>query len=199
MRLRFEGEIAGLGSASGLRIVVGRWRVSPFGSFADVMVERPDGHRVLLAPSQEVADFVASAYVFDEVVRTPVLVQAGRHAWRVETDQLEVGFVLGRRTPVGWVLRAVPRRVSRSTWFAAAVDPVARLALDGVRTRGTAGNGRREWYGAGDLRRIESMSGRWHGVAIGALAAVEPPVRFGFGSTPAAPSVVSVATTVELS
>lgn len=199
MRWRFEGEIAGLGSASGLRVVVGHWQVSPLGPFADVMVEQADGHRVLLAPSTQVADFVASTYDFDEVVRTPVLVQAGRHAWLVETDQLEVGFVLGRRTGVGRLLRVVPRRVSRTTWFATAIDPVARFGLRGVRTRGTAGNGRREWYGARDLRRIESMSGRWHGQRIGALAAVDPPVRFGFGSTPKAPSVVSVSSTVEIS
>ena len=198
MRWRFEGEIAGMGSASGLRVVVGRWPVSPFGEFADVMVEQADGHRVLLAPSAQVADFVGSTYDFDEVLRTPVLVQAGRHAWLVETDQLELGFVVDGRTRLGRALRVVPPRVSRAAWYAAAVDPVARLAVRGVRTRGTAGDGRREWYGARDLRRIESMRGRWHGREIGALSAVDPPVRFGFGSTPSAPSVVSLTATVEL-
>lgn len=198
MRWRFDGEIAGLGEAGGMRVVIGRWQASPFGAFADVMVELPDGHRMLLAPTAPVADFVAATYVFDEVLRTPVLVQAGRHAWLVETDQLELGFVVGRRTPVGRLLRVVPPRVTRSTWFATAADPFARLALRGVRTRGPTGDGRREWYGARDVRRIESMRGRWHGREIGALAAVDPPVRFGFGSTPTTPSVVSVTTTVEL-
>src|SRR5690606_39583710 len=41
--LRFRGRIAGWGTASGTRVVVGRWDASPFGAFADVMVERPDG------------------------------------------------------------------------------------------------------------------------------------------------------------
>jgi hypothetical protein len=42
-RERFEGQIAGLGSTSGMRVVVGHWARSPFGAFADAMVERADG------------------------------------------------------------------------------------------------------------------------------------------------------------
>ena len=34
-RCRFRGEIVGIGSESGIRIVVGRWQESPLGSFAD--------------------------------------------------------------------------------------------------------------------------------------------------------------------
>jgi hypothetical protein len=34
----FDGHIAGIGTASGLRAVVGIWQQSPFGPFADVMV-----------------------------------------------------------------------------------------------------------------------------------------------------------------
>jgi hypothetical protein len=69
---RFDGFIAGLGTAAGLRAVVGRWLRSPLGSFTDVMVELPDGHRVLLAPSADVAAFVAGTYIFDEVHVGPV-------------------------------------------------------------------------------------------------------------------------------
>ena len=54
VRERFSGRIAGVGSASGVRIVVGRWDDSPWGAFADVMVEDAAGHRVLLAPSERV-------------------------------------------------------------------------------------------------------------------------------------------------
>ena len=66
-RDRFRGHIAGVGSASGVRVVVGRWHTTPLGSFADAMVETAAGHRVLLAPRQEVADFIAATYSFDEV------------------------------------------------------------------------------------------------------------------------------------
>ena len=72
--LRFDGHIAGVGTTSGLRAVVGRCASSPMGAFADVMVETAEGHRVLLAPSQEVADFVATTYHFDEVRIEPVAV-----------------------------------------------------------------------------------------------------------------------------
>ena len=74
-RLRFTGAIAGVGSTSGVRFVVGRWTESPLGSFADVMVEDATGHRVLIAPRQQVADFVASTYSFDEVRVEPVSVE----------------------------------------------------------------------------------------------------------------------------
>ena len=67
MRLVFTGHIAGAGSSSGLRIVVGSWHESPFGAFADVMLQTADDERVLLAPDDEVAEFVASTYRFDRV------------------------------------------------------------------------------------------------------------------------------------
>ena len=35
-RLVFTGHIAGFGTGSGVRMVVGSWRESPFGRFADV-------------------------------------------------------------------------------------------------------------------------------------------------------------------
>jgi hypothetical protein len=66
-RQRFRGRIAGAGSTSGVRVVVGWWHESPFGEFADAMVERADGHRLLLAPTDEVAALVSGTYVFDEV------------------------------------------------------------------------------------------------------------------------------------
>src|SRR4051794_37547125 len=49
--LVFDGWIAGVGTREGTRAVLGRWSSSPWGAFADVMVERPDGHRILLAPT----------------------------------------------------------------------------------------------------------------------------------------------------
>ncbi len=82
-RRRFRGRITGGGSTSGVRVVVGWWLESPFGAFADVMVETATGHRVLLAPTQQVVDLVATTYTFDEVRLEPVtvgLTAAGRRA-----------------------------------------------------------------------------------------------------------------------
>jgi hypothetical protein len=197
-RQRFHGQIAGLGSTSGTRVVVGRWHASPLGSFADVMLERPDGHRVLYAPSREVGDFIADTYVFDEVRTVPVAADVEDGRWVVTADDLRVEFTTGRRVPLGWALRAVPGPLARSTTWATVVDPVARWVLRGVSTRGQARSGRREWYGATDLHAVTSLRGTLDGRALGDLAPVQPPTRFGFSSTPPRPSVTTVVTTVEV-
>ncbi|MEV8026682.1 hypothetical protein [Cellulosimicrobium funkei] len=214
--LRFRGRIAGWGTASGTRVVVGRWDASPFGAFADVMVERPDGERLLLAPSRPVAELVASTYRFDRVVLVPVAVTdepalaapaAGReHAaaaihgrlpgWHVVAGPLEARLAVGPRTALGRVLRAVPHRVATSRHATVLTDPVARVLLRGVRTRGSAGPGRTEHYGATDVRALVAAQTRWDGTPLGDLRDVVPPVRFGFGSTPPRPSVTDVVTTI---
>ena len=66
---RFDGFIAGLGTAAGLRVVVGHWPSSPFGAFTDVMAEPPDGTGAARAHRQ-VAAFVARHVPFDEVPRS---------------------------------------------------------------------------------------------------------------------------------
>ncbi len=197
MRQRFRGQIAGVGSTSGTRVVVGSWRVTPMGSFADAMVETAAGHRVLLAPRQEVADFIEATYSFDEVRLEPFAVTATDAGWRVRSTSLALDLGIGRRTALGVALRAVPRRVAESPAWCAATDPVARVVLRGVRTRGTAGGDRREWYGATDVHRVVSVTGAFDGTDLGRLADVDPPCRFGFSSTPRRPSVTDVVTTVE--
>ena len=197
MRDRFDGQIAGVGTTSGLRAVVGRWADGPWGAFADVMVETAQGHRVLLAPDQRVADFVAATYTFDETRIEPVAVTEEGDRWQVETPSLDLAFTLGGRTALGGLLRAVPSKVGTSPAWCTVTDPFARVLMRGVRTRGTAGGGRREWYGATDVRRIVDATGSWEGGDRGTRAPVDPPCRFGFSSTPRAPSVTRVVTTVE--
>jgi hypothetical protein len=197
VRVRFEGEICGFGTASGYRIVVGRWPSSPLGPIADAMVEAPDGHRTLVAPSASVAEYIAATYAFDEMVVGPVRCRRSAHGLVVQGPGLDAVVTFGRRPPLGRLLRAVPREVARAPWFATLVDPVARRVLPGVRTRGSAGGGRREWYGAHDLHAVTAVRASWNGRALGALAPVDPPVRFGFGSTPRRPCVFAVTTTID--
>ncbi|HEY0642723.1 MAG TPA: hypothetical protein VGD39_04835 [Nocardioides sp.] len=197
VRERFTGRIAGIGSTSGVRVVVGRWDDSPWGAFADVMVEDADGHRVLLAPSERVREFVAATYSFDEHVIEPVAVTDTADGWRIATPSLSLRLVVGGRTPLGAVLGLVPDRVATAPAWCTVVDPVARVVLRGVRTRGTAGGDRREWYGATSVSAVTAIEGEWRGAGLGALAPVDPPCRFGFSSTPKRPSVTSVVTTIE--
>ena len=65
-----------------------------------------------------------------------------------------------------------------------------------MRTRGTAGNGRHEWYGATDQHRLTAVRASLGDADLGALADVWPPVRFGFSSTPRSPGIVAVTTTI---
>ncbi|GGQ53093.1 hypothetical protein Saso_21800 [Streptomyces asoensis] len=197
-RLRFDGWIAGLGTSGGTRVVLGHWPRSPFGPFSDVMVERADGERLLLAPSRETAEFISGTYTFDAVRVVPVEVNVLGDVWTVEAGPLRLRFTTGRRGVLGLLLRAVPGVLAGCPAWSACVDLPARVLLTGVRTRGSAGGGRREWYGARDLRPVRSVTGVFEGADLGRCAPVEPPVRFGFGSVPARPALVRVTTTVEL-
>ncbi|MGA9747993.1 MAG: hypothetical protein WBQ50_11115 [Nocardioides sp.] len=197
-RYRFEGRIAGVGSTSGVRVVVGHWTTSPLGSFADAMVETAAGHRVLLAPSEEVADFVAATYTFDEVRIEPITVTGNAWVWQVGSPSLSLMIGLGGRTVLGRMLSLLPASVATHPAWASAADPISRVVLRGVRTRGVAQPGRREWYGASDVHAVVRISGSFDDADLGALAAVDPPCRFGFSSTPRRPSVTDVVTTVDV-
>ncbi len=186
-----------MGSSSGTRVVVGWWHESPFGVFADAMVERADGHRLLLAPSDEVADLVATTYTFDEVRVEPLVAEeSAGSGWHVASPSLTLDLGVGGRTGLGRLLRLAPARLAGSPGFATMADPVARVVLRGVRTRGVARAGRREYYGATDVRAVTSMTGALDGVDLGSLSPVDPPCRFGFSSTPRRPSVTDVVTTI---
>ncbi|HSO64740.1 MAG TPA: hypothetical protein VLQ78_06530 [Ornithinibacter sp.] len=204
-----------MGSTSGVRVVVGWWHESPFGPFADAMVETADGHRVLVAPSPEVRDLVAGTYVFDETRVEEVEVspagaapdqpvevspagaqgQPGR-SWVVTSPSLSLSLEVGDRMPLGRLLRLVPGGVAASPAWATVVGPVARVVVRGVRTRGVARAGRREFYGATDLHTVTAIAGAFDGIPLGDLRPVDPPCRFGFSSTPHRPSVTDVVTTI---
>jgi hypothetical protein len=193
---RFDGWIAGVGTTTGLRVVIGHWARSPFGPFTDVMIEQPSGWRVLLAPTERIAGFVAGTYRFDEVRTVHVTAARDRAVWQVTAPPVELTFDVGGRSLLGVLLRAVPRRLATTPGWISTIDQVVRRVLPGVRTRGSAAGHREELYAALDLHPITRARVLWEGVDQGGLAAVVPPVRFGFGSTPPAPSLVRVVTLV---
>ncbi len=172
--------------------------MSPFGPISDVMLETADGTRQLIAPSDEVAGFIASTYRFDSVEVAPVEVirQPGRLA--LVAGQLRADLTIGRRSWLGLLLRTVPRPVATAPAWAALMDPLVRAVLPGVRTRGSTSAGRRQWYGAWDLHPLVAVTASWQGTDLGAMADVFPSVRFGFGSAPRRPSLVRLTTTVQL-
>lgn len=203
---RFYGWIAGVGTSSGTRLVLGHWVRTPFGPFSDVMVAHPDGRRELLAPSAELGAFVAGTYQFDDLSVVPVRVEpdpcsaAGASlpgGWRITAGALRWTFETGPRHPLGPLLAAIPLRLAGTAAFARLADPVARVVMPGVRTIGRAGGGSRtEWYTGRDLHRITASSARWDGRSLGELTPVSPPPRFGFSATPATPTLTRVLTTI---
>ena len=153
------------------------------------MVETAAGHRVLLAPHQEAADFISATYSFDEMRIEPFAV--GRPA-PGRSVAVAAARPDRRRVVRRWAWRSAACRagVAESPAWCTLTDPVARVVLRGVRTRGTAG---------GDASRVvrrhrhpsrdRDDAGRFDGVDLGELADVDPPCRFGFSSTPKRPSV----------
>jgi hypothetical protein len=196
-RDQFTGWIAGLGTASGHRLVIGHWPRSPFGPVTDVMVEGPAGHRTLYASTPQLAAFLHAAYRFDDVQVVPCSARRSGPTWTVQAGVLRLSLATGRRSLLGWLLRAVPTPLARTTWWVGLLDLPARRLLPGVRTRGRTRDGRRQWYGARDLHLLVAATATLAGLDLGALRPVHPPVRFGFGSAPARPSLVHLTTTIE--
>ena len=179
-------------------MVVGSWLESPFGRFADVMVETADGERTLLAPSEQVAEFVSDTYTFDRIEIGPVTVDHSADGFVVAAPGLAVAAdwaVRHRSTGCcGWS----PRRFARAVVAAWPSIPLHHGWFRGVRTAGSAGNGRREYYGVRRTRRIIAVRGRFGEADLGGVADLDPPVRFGFSSAPPTPQMVSVTTTIDL-
>lgn len=196
MRMRFEGHIGGFGSSAGVRMVVGQWLRSPLGTFTDAMVQTADGTRILVAPSTEVAEFVSSTYHFDRVTVQPITAHLSATSLRVVADDFDAELTIGGPGPFDRLLRRVPAPLSRTPAWLRAIDPVASRLVPGVHTAGTAGNGRREYYGVRRTRLITALRGRFGDEDFGALAHLDPPVQFGFASAPAVPQLVDVTTTI---
>lgn len=197
-RLRFTGYIAGFGTRSGVRMVVGSWLEGPFGRFADVMVETAEGERILLAPTHEIAEFVSSTYTFDRTEIGGVAATHTLNGFTVSGPGLSVSGSLGGPAPFDWLLRLVPARIASAPSWLRLIDPAANRLIPGVRTAGSAGNGRREYYGARRARRIDTIEAVFCGADLGGLTPLDPPVRFGFSSAPSTPQLVSVTTTIDL-
>ena len=197
-RVVFTGHIAGFGTGAGVRLVVGTWAQSPFGAFADVMVQTAENERILLAPSEEVADFVAATYTFDRIEIGPVTAELSADRLSVGAPGLQAAVVIGGPSPIDSLLRLVPGALATMPWWLRAIDPIASRIVRGVHTAGSAGNGRREYYGVRRSRLITSVTGRFADRDLGGVAPLLPPVGFGFSSAPPTPQIVSVTTTIDM-
>ncbi|MDJ0356258.1 hypothetical protein [Paenarthrobacter sp. PH39-S1] len=176
--------------------MVGVWATSPFGQFADVMVELAPGHRILLAPDAATAEFIGDTYVFDEtrLVEVTATFDAGNLV--VEAGPLRIRARVGAKSILGYAAALLPRRLAVHPRWLRAISPVAARLSPGIQTAGSARDGRREFYGVTDVRWIDAAVVSWEGRDAGELAPIRPPVRFGFSSVPSRPGVATVQTTV---
>jgi len=151
----------------------------------DVLWARPDGERVLLAPTAAVADFIASVYRFDRIEVAAVDGGCDGRTLDVDAGPLSIHLAASR----GWPL---PPAFLRPAWCTRFVEgPIARMAM-GVRTCGVTPTGVREWYRADRWSPVVTGSAAVDGIDLGPMGAVDPPCRFGFSEPPRRPSITAV-------
>lgn len=178
--------------------MVGHWEDSPFGAFADVMVQTAEDERILLAPNVGVAEFVSSTYEFDRIEIGPVSSTLSADRLAITAPGLQAAISLGRPAPIDRLLRLVPAALATAPWWLRAVDPIAAILVKGVHTAGSAGNGRREYYGVRRSRLIDAVTGTFDGRDLDGVAPLSPAVGFGFSSAPPTPQIVAVTTTIDM-
>ena len=181
----FKGRISSSGFASGDRIVVGDWKESPLGSFTDIMWARPDGHRTLIAPNQEVVDYVEGMYSFDEIKIQDITVTEKERRFTLSCESMELDFSWKK----GW---KIPFR--RSLFFIATVELFFAKLFFGTRTHGTTKNNRKEWYAIDRVSNIIDANATIEGKDAGGKMPMKEPCKFGFSEAPKKPSSCEVRT-----
>lgn len=120
-------------------MVVGVWHSSPFGAFADAMVQTADDRRLLLAPTAEVAEFVSATYAFDEVRVGAIAAELSGHRLTVTGADLDVTAELGGPARFDRLLRLVPGPLASAPWWLRVINPVAGLLVPGSTPPGRRG------------------------------------------------------------
>lgn len=200
----FEGAITASGFASGHSVVVGAWARSPLGPFVDVMWRDPEGHRCLLAPTREVAAYVADLYRFDTVEVVPVRGGVRGSAVAVDAGPLRLRALLAPRDWRSWLFAMRPRPLRRSPGWIRLEDVLARpfvgALLGGgaaVRAAGVAPGGQRELYGADDWRRLADARLAVDGVDAGPMAPMPADFGVGLSAFPRVPASVRLGTLID--
>ena len=184
----FEGRITSTGFSSGDRVVIGDWRDSHLGSFANVMWARPDGTRVLLSPSKEHADYVSELYTFEEVSIVDVEVERRKRGILVRAGDLSVRLTWG-------VPLLLP--IWRPLWFISTVEAFFGRIIFGTKTHGRTRNDRREWYSIRSISRVLVADADLRGEDLGKKTGFEASACFGFSEPPSIPASVTLKAYIE--
>ena len=181
----FQGRITSSGFQTGDRVVVGAWKSSPFGNFTDIMWAKPDGTRILIAPNQEIADYVTDMYSFDDVLLEAIDIEEdGRNlSVKCKTMKLEFSWKKGFAIPF-----------KRSLLFIATVELFFAKLIFSTRTYGLTRNNRQEWYAIDRVSNLSRASAKIEGEDVGDMASMSPPCKFGFSEAPRKPASCEVRT-----
>ena len=181
----FKGRITSSGFESGDRIVVGAWKESPFGEFTDIMWAKPDGTRVLIAPTQEIVDYVTAMYSFDEVLLEDIITTGEDRNQKVKSNTMELDFSWNRGLPIPF---------KRSLLFISTVELFFAKLFFGTRTYGVTKNNRKEWYAIDRVSHIKKANAKISGKDPGDFTSMNEPCKFGFSEAPKRPSSCEVRT-----
>jgi len=181
----FKGRITSSGFESGDRIVVGAWKESPFGEFTDIMWAKPDGTRVLIAPTQEIVDYVTAMYSFDEVLLEDIITTGEDRNQKVKSNTMELDFSWNRGLPIPF---------KRSLLFISTVELFFAKLFFGTRTYGVTKNNRKEWYAIDRVSHIKKANAKISGKDPGDFTSINEPCKFGFSEAPKRPSSCEVRT-----
>lgn len=192
------GVVASVGFASGDRMMVGHWWMSPLGAFSDVMWVTPDDLRILYAPDERVARFVTSIYRFERTEVMSFRTEGDAKHLRVEFGDESFGDEsfgdenFGGRTVEVTSRFVAPIPFGRPLWFTRWVEgPIAR-SITGVKTYGVTRTGVRVWYQAEVYRRIRTAAASVGGESLGPWGRPKPELAVGITEPPHRASVVNL-------
>ena len=181
----FKGRITSSAFESGDRIVVGSWKESIFGEFTDIMWAKKDGTRVLIAPTQEIADYVTAMYSFDEVIIEEVSTSLSERSIKVSCNTMNLEFSWNRGFPIPF---------KRSLLFIQTIELFFAKLIFSTRTYGVTKDNRKEWYAIDRVSHIKSATAQINGKNAGGFRPMKVPCKFGFSEAPKKPSSCAVRT-----
>ena len=185
----FEGRITSCGFDSGDRIVIGMWESSPFGSFADIMWAKPDGTKILIAPNNEIGNYINSLYDFDEIRIEEIKIERKPKEIFFRTADISCQFNWGKE--ISFLVKRRP------LWFVSTIEYFFGWLMFGTKTHGKTKNGRREWYAVDKISRLKDAKAEIAGKDLGVHRKFYPKANFGFSDPPNMPASVLVRSHIE--
>ena len=185
----FEGRITSCGFSSGDRLVIGIWKKSPFGDFADIMWAKSDGTKILIAPNNEIGDYISSMYNFDIIKIEEIKLEERKNMIKLETEDIHCHFEWNKGIP--FIIK------KRPLWFVASIEYLFGWLIFRTKTYGKTKDGKKEWYVVDRLSKLTLAKAFIGDKNLGEFTDFFPKANFGFSDPPKMPSSVLVRSHIE--